>query len=83
MVQQIKRVNGVEIENLKHLSEQVENCSSECLRFDLDDDRVIVLDYQKAKLATNRILKLHRIPSAMSSDLRGEENPENELACAS
>ncbi|KAJ0082449.1 hypothetical protein Patl1_11913 [Pistacia atlantica] len=80
---QIKKVNGVEIENLKHLCEQVENCSAESLRFDLDDDRVIVLDYQMAKIATSRILELHRIPSAMSSDLRDEENPGIELACTS
>ncbi|CAK7326008.1 unnamed protein product [Dovyalis caffra] len=36
---QVKKVNGVEIDNLKHLCQLVEDCSSESLRFDLDDDR--------------------------------------------
>ncbi|KAH9746912.1 hypothetical protein WN944_011715 [Citrus x changshan-huyou] len=77
---QVKKVNGVEIENLKHLCQLVENCSSENLRFDLDDDRVVVLNYDVAKIATSKILKRHRIPSAMSGDLNGEQISEIELA---
>lgn len=65
-------MNGVEVENLKHLCRLVEGCTEECLRFDLDDERVIVLNYELAKIATSRILKRHRIPSAMSSDLTDE-----------
>lgn len=77
-------MNGVEVENLKHLCQLVECCSAENLRFDLDDDRVIVLNYQVAKIATSKILKRHRIPSAMSSDLLSEQNnSEIELACSS
>lgn len=76
-------MNGVEIENLKQLSELVENCSNESLRFDLDDERVIVLNYQLAKIATSRILKRHRIPSSMSRDLIEEHNSsEVQLACS-
>ncbi|GAB2277133.1 Protease Do-like 10, mitochondrial [Dionaea muscipula] len=70
---QVKKVNGVEIENLKHLCQLVEGCKEEKLRFDLDDDRVIALDYHKAKLATSRIMERHRIPSAKSSDLIFDE----------
>ncbi|XP_058215562.1 protease Do-like 10, mitochondrial [Rhododendron vialii] len=66
---QVKKVNGVEVENLKQLCSLVEGCTEECLRFDLDDERVIVLNYELAKIATSRILKRHRIPSAMSGDL--------------
>lgn len=62
-------MNGVEVENLKHLRQLVEEGSQENIRFDLDDERVIVLNYSKAKIATSRILKRHRIPSAMSADL--------------
>lgn len=89
---QVKRVNGVEVENLKHLCSLVESCTEENLRFDLDDERVIVLKYQNAKLATSRILKRHRIPSAISADLvdeqatdDGEEatNGEIEASCTS
>lgn len=70
---QVNKVNGVEVENLKHLCSLVEGCREESLRFDLDDERVVVLNYQNAKLATSRILKRHRIPSSMSSDLNEEE----------
>ncbi|KAI5330687.1 PREDICTED: protease Do [Prunus dulcis] len=66
---QVKKVNGIEVENLKHLCQLVENCSKESVRFDLDDDRVIVLNHSLAKVATSKILKCHRIPSAMSNDL--------------
>lgn len=66
---QVKKVNGVEVENLKHLRKLVEDCSEESLRFDLDDERVIVLNYGLAKTATSQILKRHRIPSALSIDL--------------
>ncbi|KAA8538835.1 hypothetical protein F0562_025527 [Nyssa sinensis] len=66
---QVKKVNGVEVENLKHLCQLVEGCSEESLRVDLDDERVIVLKYDLAKIATSRILKRHRISSAMSTDL--------------
>jgi hypothetical protein len=78
-------VNGVEVENLKHLCSLVESCTEENLRFDLDDERVIILKYQNARLATSRILKGHRIPSAMSSDLVEEQaaNREVEASCTS
>ncbi|KAL2227843.1 protease Do-like 10, mitochondrial [Sesamum indicum] len=80
---QVKKVNGIEVDNLKHLRQLVENSSRDNVRFDLDDDRVIVLNYNSAKMATTRILKRHRIPSAMSSDLVDEEGGSNiELACA-
>ena len=60
----------MEIENLKHLRQLVEGCKEEeNLRVDLDEERVIVLNYRKAKIATSHILKRHRIPSPMSADL--------------
>ncbi|KAM7473504.1 hypothetical protein LguiB_020747 [Lonicera macranthoides] len=67
---QVKKVNGVEVDNLKHLRQLVEGCKEEeNLRVDLDEERVIVLNYGKAKIATSHILKRHRIPSPMSVDL--------------
>ncbi|PKA61591.1 Protease Do-like 10, mitochondrial [Apostasia shenzhenica] len=70
---QVKKVNSMEVDNLKHLCSLVEGCHEKSLRFDLDDERVIVLNYNSAKMATSRILKRHRIPSAMSADLMDEE----------
>nr|KJB49012.1 hypothetical protein B456_008G097600 [Gossypium raimondii] len=71
---QVKKVNGIEIKNLKHLCQLVENCSRESLRIDLDDDRVVALNYESARIATSRILERHRIPSRMSIDLLSEQN---------
>lgn len=71
---QVKNVNGIEIKNLKHLCQLVENCSRESLRIDLDDDRVVALNYESARIATSRILERHRIPSRMSIDLLSEQN---------
>ncbi|KAJ0771411.1 putative peptidase Do [Helianthus annuus] len=66
---QVKKVNGIEINNLKHMCQLVEDCKEDNVRFDLDDERVIVLNYSRAKTATSHILKRHRIPSAMSNDI--------------
>ncbi|KAJ4968501.1 hypothetical protein NE237_015202 [Protea cynaroides] len=79
---QVKKVNGVEVENLKHLRRLVDGCVERSLRFDLDDERVIVLNYQLAKVATSQILKRHRIPSAMSSDLNDEQKAGAEIDLA-
>ncbi|XP_043706828.1 protease Do-like 10, mitochondrial isoform X2 [Telopea speciosissima] len=83
ILSQVKKVNGVEVKNLKHLQQLVDGCGEGNLRIDLDDDRVIVLNYQLAKVATSRILKRHRIPSAMSSDLIDEQKVEVEIDLAS
>ncbi|KAK6156434.1 hypothetical protein DH2020_010682 [Rehmannia glutinosa] len=80
---QVKKVNGIEVDNLKHLQLLVEDSSKENVRFDLDDERVIVLNYNAAKFATSRILKRHRIPSATSNDLIDEQSLlDIELACS-
>ncbi|KAL6516761.1 hypothetical protein OROHE_018049 [Orobanche hederae] len=74
IIKAVKKVNGIEVDNLKHLRQLVEDSRTENVRFDLDDERVIVLNYDSAKLATSRILKRHRIPSATSNDLIDEQN---------
>ncbi|XP_010027457.2 protease Do-like 10, mitochondrial [Eucalyptus grandis] len=78
---QVRKVNGIEIENLRHLYRLVEHCTSESVRFDLDDERVIVFNYHTAKIATSTILKRHRIPSVASTDLIDEQNSQEDLAC--
>ncbi|KAK4261617.1 hypothetical protein QN277_004587 [Acacia crassicarpa] len=69
---QVLKVNGTEVENLKHLCQLVENCKEESVRFDLDDDRVVALNYGLAKIATSRIMNRHRIRSSVSADLADE-----------
>ena len=73
-MKQVKKFNGIEVENLKHLCQLVENNREDNVRFDLDDERVIALNYNSAKVASSKILKRHRIPSAMSNDLVQETN---------
>lgn len=71
---QVNKVNGVEVHNLRHLRKLVEECSQTSLRFDLDDNRVLVLDFRAAREASLRILQRHRIPSHTSEDLLEEED---------
>ncbi|XP_023633699.1 putative protease Do-like 13 [Capsella rubella] len=66
---QVKSVNKVEVENLKHLYELIEKCCTKDLRIELGDGQVIILDYRSAKSSTSLILERHRVPSAMSKDL--------------
>jgi len=73
---QVKKVNGVEVDNLKHLRQLVEGCTEKSIRFDLDNEKVVVLNFRAGKDATSRILERHRIPSAMSADLIGEAGQE-------
>nr|XP_027087325.1 protease Do-like 10, mitochondrial isoform X1 [Coffea arabica]XP_027089217.1 protease Do-like 10, mitochondrial isoform X1 [Coffea arabica] len=79
---QVKKVDNVEVENLKHLCQLVEGCEKEAIRFDLDDERVIVLNYSMAKVATSRILQRHRIPNAMSGDLLNNERKVSNISSA-
>ncbi|KAG6494528.1 hypothetical protein ZIOFF_049560 [Zingiber officinale] len=82
-IRTVKKVNSVEVGNLKHLHDLVEGCSEESLRLDLDEEKVIIFNYNNARLATLRILKRHRIPSAASSDLVDEQKTNGETAVAS
>ncbi|KFK31613.1 hypothetical protein AALP_AA6G135800 [Arabis alpina] len=70
---QVKTVNGVQVENLRHLYEMIENCCAEDLRLDLENDQVMVLNYKDAKEATSLILEHHRISSPISKDLLQSE----------
>lgn len=71
---QVNKVNGVKVHNLRHLRKLVEECTETSLRFDLDDNRVVVLDFRAAREASLRILQRHRIPSHTSKDLLEEED---------
>ncbi|KAL6070702.1 Protease Do-like 10, mitochondrial [Balamuthia mandrillaris] len=66
---QLLQFNGQKVKNLKHFAEMVECCEEEYLRFDLEYDRIIVMEREKAKQASIEILRQHYIPSAKSPDL--------------
>ncbi|CAN8238252.1 unnamed protein product [Cochlearia groenlandica] len=67
---QVKKVNGVEVDNMKHLCELIEECCAGDVMLDLGKDKVLVLNIKSAKKATLKILKEFEIPSAMSKDLQ-------------
>lgn len=74
---QVKKVNSVDILNLSHLRQLVDDCRETSIRFDLEDGRVVVLNYQDAKEASFRILDRHHIPVSMSKDLALETPGED------
>jgi len=63
---QVKKVNGEEVVNMDHLRRLIKKCRTEDLRFDLENGKVIVLNYKYARKETSLILERHRIPSDMS-----------------
>ncbi|CAL9221088.1 unnamed protein product [Arabidopsis halleri] len=65
---QVEKVNGVKVKNLKHLRELIEGCCGKDLRLDLENDKVMVLNYESAKKATFEILERHNIKSAWGSE---------------
>ncbi len=66
---QLVSFNGERINNLKQLIERVENCKEPFLDFKLDSCERIILETQKAKKATERILKRYGIRNSKSEDL--------------
>ncbi|PKA48877.1 Protease Do-like 9 [Apostasia shenzhenica] len=70
VVSQVLGFNGKPVKNLKSLATMVENCNDEFLQFDLDYEQIVVLRTKTAKAATLDILTTHRIPSAISDDLK-------------
>ncbi|KAH0853578.1 LOW QUALITY PROTEIN: hypothetical protein HID58_072511 [Brassica napus] len=66
----VKKVNGVQVENLKHLRQLIEKCCTGDLRIDLENDNTIIIGYKSGKRATPKILKRYGIPSTMSKDLQ-------------
>jgi len=62
--------NRVPIKNLRHLMEMVEANNEPYLRFDLESERVIILDANDAAKQSGHILESHNIPFAKSMDLR-------------
>jgi len=72
------KVNGTEIRNMKQLVEIVESNTDSILRFDLEDERVIILDAKEAATKCKKILEAHNIISAKSADLL-VASPANKL----
>jgi len=65
--------NRVPIRNLRHLVELVETNTEPFLRFDLESERVLILDARDALSQSSFILESHNIPFPKSIDLRKQD----------
>ncbi|KAF2571546.1 hypothetical protein F2Q70_00004999 [Brassica cretica] len=77
-----KVMNGVEVLNLRHLRQLVEECCAEQLSFDLENGNVIAVNCKSAKEETSFMLEHHGIRSAMSKDLMKEASERASSAVA-
>jgi len=73
--------NRVRIQNLSHLVQMVESNTAPFLRFDLESERVIILNTSDAVVQSQHILESHNIPFSKSLNLRRElETPTQKVA---
>ncbi|KAG2493576.1 hypothetical protein HYH03_008095 [Edaphochlamys debaryana] len=66
---QVLRVAGQEVLNLAHLKSLVEGCTERYVRFELEDERIMVVDRNLASDANRRIMERYRVPSSVSADI--------------
>jgi len=66
----VTHVNRIPVRNLRHLVEAVDSNTEPFLRFDLESERVVILNAEDAATQSGSILEHHNIPSAKSADLR-------------
>ncbi|MCL7042490.1 hypothetical protein MKW94_029363 [Papaver nudicaule] len=66
---QVLAFNGNPVRNLKSLAIMVDKCDDEFMKFELDYQKMVVLQTKTAKKASQDILSTYSIPAAMSSDL--------------
>jgi len=64
--------NRIRIDNLSHLVQLVENNTAPFLRFDLESERVIILNANEAIVQSQQILESHNISFSKSIDMRRE-----------
>lgn len=74
----VTKVNGTVPRNLAHLVQLVDNCDGDFVRFELDDDFVVVVDLNEARKTAGDILQRHAIPSERSlGDIPLRSNKKN------
>ncbi|KAH7678768.1 Peptidase S1B protein [Dioscorea alata] len=67
--QQVLKLNGTQIRNIRHLAHLVDSCKDKYLIFEFEDNFLVVLDRAVATAASPCILKDYGIPCERSSDL--------------
>lgn len=67
---QVLCFNGTKIKNTRHLAELVDTCDTQYMRFELDDNILIVLVTKSARASTPEILENFCISQDRSQDLK-------------
>ncbi|KAJ6390540.1 hypothetical protein OIU77_024699 [Salix suchowensis] len=67
--QQVLKLNGTPIKNIRHLAHLVDSCKNKYFVFEFEDNYVVVLEREAASASSFHVLKDYGIPSERSSDL--------------
>lgn len=67
--QQVLKLNGTQIKNIRHLAHLVDTCKDKYLVFEFEDSFLAVLEREAASTASPCVLKNYGIPCERSSDL--------------
>jgi S1-C subfamily serine protease len=66
----VSAFNGEHVWCLEQLARLVTSCDSDFMRFDMENDKVIVLETKAARKCTAKVAEEHNVAGAMSRDLR-------------
>ncbi|PRQ26254.1 putative peptidase Do [Rosa chinensis] len=67
--QQVLKLNGTPIKNIRHLAHLVDSCKHKYMVFEFEDNYITVLEREAALASSTSILKDYGIPAERSSDL--------------
>eukprot|EP01018_Ginkgo_biloba_P017339 Gb_10855 [translate_table: standard] len=67
--QQVLKMNGTKIKNIRHLAHLVDSCNETYLVFEFEDNLLVVLDRKAASVTSPQILKDYGIACERSPDL--------------
>ena len=67
---QVKKFNGTEIRNVKHLVWLVQRCKDEYFHWEFDRGDAVVLKADEARKSTETVVSTHNLPHSMSPDLK-------------
>lgn len=62
----VSKINGTVPKNLVHVAQLIDECSSDFVRIELDEEFVVVVDLKEAQKASEGLLERHAIPSQRS-----------------
>lgn len=65
----LHKINDTPVHNLRHVMELIDGCTDKYLRFQFQNNLVLVLKPEDVKKATAEALEQHSIPAAVSPDL--------------